>query len=1127
MNFENLLQPFHLKEIILNTHFAVQIALGVFIVLAFTFFILILLIKKKLTKEITEHEAQNQMLTRSLAREKRHRADTVSENQTFKAEQEQLNEKIRKIDFRTDMLISEVDAQIWFFNAEARIQICNRFHFHGREYIPSNAKDKTLIQLMGEAGIILHHKVEEVVERREAMLFIEDHYEEENRIRWYSIDLHPVFDQSNRIDGVLVIVYDKTDHNEQLGLINQMMDRSDSGVILAYDGMIESVNKRICTLTGYKAETLKGKPLPSVLSERSRIELSESHKQLIWNPLNLPAYETFLINSKEEKSPVIFTISEVQFNNKLTQFIVVRSIDDSDHCGRKLQDTSNILQTALDIVDYGIILSDGNNVLYQNAQFMDIWGIDKSVISNGKCDLIMKSIASKIDNSDEFLQCIQRTTGERIEHIKHEIALKDGRIVEFTSKSIDLNEDKSGVVCIFQDITESKKREIDILQAKEKAESANVSKTEFLANMSHEIRTPMNGIIGVVTLLEKTDIDQRQRRYMDVIKASADSLLSLINDILDISKIEAGYLKLEKINFDLQDVFSSTTDMLSLKAQDKNLDFYAYIKPDVPNQFYGDPNRLKQILINLGNNAVKFTQDGHVTISCRADNVKDNNYTLHFTVEDTGIGIKKDRIDKIFDSYEQAEDSTTRKYGGTGLGLAISQKLTKLMGGDIWVESEYGAGTTFHFTVNIKALDEENVEKEIEMFEKMDLRALIAIRNDINQRYITETLAFYGIHCTVINTPDLIVEGLSVYSGTNESYDILILEHFDGRCTELVNSIRNRVEIADIKIFLALSFKHSAILEGSNLGEVNEVLGLPLKRTELLNTLKRVFGLQSDVKPSRSFTKTLTNAPDSASPASDIKCKILLAEDNPVNLDIIIEILESEGHSVTPAVNGLEVVELVKTETFDVILMDIHMPEMDGIEATRTVREIEMRSGKRTPIVAMTADVIKDDKQICLDAGMDDVILKPIKIAELQQLLFRLMTKTHDAAPAPSTESLIPSQKIELVIEMDYIKESLGDNIKVIQKTFSLIAKKFPLAMREIRKAISDHDSKALHRAAHGMKGFMNYFNFPEIKKHVLDLEKAGKKNDFSDVEMIMIDFEMQMDAFIKAIKAKLTEMEK
>lgn len=291
----------------------------------------------------------------------------------------------------------------------------------------------------------------------------------------------------------------------------------------------------------------------------------------------------------------------------------------------------------------------------------------------------------------------------------------------------------------------------ELERQKKMAESASVTKTEFLANMSHEIRTPMNGILSVAKLLNKTDINQRQRRYVDIIEVSANSLLDLVNDILDISKIEAGYLKLENIKFSLNETLGAVVDILALRAEKKDIEIYSYIQPEIPQFFTGDPTRIKQILINLGNNAVKFTQEGYINIMIRVDKVDKDEMSLHFVVSDTGIGIKKDKIDKIFKSFEQEDDSTTRKFGGTGLGLTISRKLTEMMNGDIWVESEFGKGSDFHFTIKIKPHPDIMLDRLRMAFKENNVNILIGSSDIHLVQALTDYFQHYQMKCSKIS----------------------------------------------------------------------------------------------------------------------------------------------------------------------------------------------------------------------------------------------------------------------------------------------------------------------------------------------------------------------------------------
>jgi signal transduction histidine kinase/DNA-binding response OmpR family regulator len=532
-------------------------------------------------------------------------------------------------------------------------------------------------------------------------------------------------------------------------------------------------------------------------------------------------------------------------------------------------------------------------------------------------------------------------------------------------------------------------RTTELVEARDKAEAASRAKSEFLANMSHEVRTPMNGVMGMTDLVLDSDLTNEQRECLETVKSSADSLLVVINDILDFSKIEAGRLDLDPTAFDLRDQLEEITRSLSLKAHEKGLEMVCDVAAEVPEYICGDPARIRQIITNLLANAIKFTESGEVAIRVMLEAMHLDRLRLHFSVSDTGIGIQLEKQESIFEPFSQADGSTTRRYGGTGLGLTICKRLVEAMGGKIWVESAPAKGSLFHFTAMLGAATGPEPRAAATDAMLADAQVLIVDDNATNRRVLTETLTRWRMR------PVPAASGAEALSLLESAYTrglpfalVLTDVHMPGMDGfDLVERIHNAPGLAPASILMLTSGEQAGDLERCRRLGVSLYLTKPVRREDLRSAIATALSGDPRNRARRRGAAEAAASIETTPAKMPLGLRILLAEDNPVNQRVALRLLERDGHQVTIAGNGKEALQAFEMQTFDLILMDVQMPEMDGFEATAEVRARERVTGRHIPIVAMTAHAMTGDRERCLAAGMDDYLPKPIHSTDLRKLL--------------------------------------------------------------------------------------------------------------------------------------------
>jgi len=898
--------------------------------------------------------------------------------------------------------------------------------------------------------------------------------------------------------------------------LREIIEASPSGIILVNShGEIVLINSQIEKLFGYKRTELIGKAIEILVPDSVKQFHPTFRDEYLSNPSirSMGAgRDLYGVKSNGTLIPVEIGLNPLESNGK--KFVLASVVDITER--KRSQER---LKLAIEASPSGMLMVDANgNIVMVNAKIEDLFGYHREELIGFK---IEKIIPDKYKKSHPAMR-------EKFFQLPEARAMGVGRDLYGLNKNgkefpveVGLNpiSTESGQIVLASvvDITERRKIEESMRLAKEDlefrveertkelqvardlAEEASRMKSEFLANMSHEIRTPMNAVIGMCTILGKTNLDERQKQYADNIRDGANTLLTIINDILDFSKIEAGHMEVEAIDFDAVRVVESTCEMLATAARNKKLVLLAEIDENIPSKLKGDPERLRQILINLISNAIKFSNRGNIVVRTGVERIENEKAHLYFSVQDQGIGIENEHIDRLFKPFEQADGSISRRFGGTGLGLSICKRLVELMNGEIGVTSEKQSGTKFWFKIPMEI---RSINQQPFLTESLRSARVLIIEDDLYaSQILSKYVTSWGIENTCVHLAKDAIAALRQAYVEDKKFDIAIVDYMlpDKNGIELAHQILSDPAIKETKLILLTAYDMPGLGKQAIANGFKAYLTKPIRRSSLLDALCSSWGFANHLASPQTFQVEI----DSLQQPSERSELILVVEDYPINQQVAQLYLEQLGFGCHIANNGLEAVQALETQNYSLILMDCQMPDMDGYAATEKIRsdEKEKGSGVRIPIIALTAHAMGGDREKCLESGMDDYLVKPIEPEHLRSMLQKWLPETN-----------------LLYIDMVRIISRYGSASKILLDRFVQDA---PPVLNLIRSSLLIDDRQGFGQALHGLKGISTTVCAKILVSRCVEIENATYDQKWADVNNLVLSLSSDLTATLDFIKAK------
>jgi len=947
---------------------------------------------------------------------------------------------------------------------------------------------------------------------------------------WSKVSRYPLYDHEGNIVGTWGISTDITNQKkaeletkEREARFHLLAEITIEGIVIHENGLIKDVNHSLASMFGYDQNDVIGRNIIDFICPSDRAAVAES----------IAKDADRLLEIRLMKKDGTMFLAEVEGKSMGTagsklRMAAIRDITKRKQTEETLKDRELQMRSITDSAYDGILMMDPNgNISYWNTAAERILGYKSDEALGKNLHQLIAPSTYHQAHLAAFSKFLTSGEGNVIGKTLDLEAIRKDREIVPIQLSLSAVKMSSGwhAVGILRDITLQKKNEEEFKRAKVAAEEATNAKSEFLANMSHEIRTPMNAVIGFSELLKKTDMTVKQRDYINKIDASAKSLLGIINDILDFSKMEAGKLELESVDFRLDDVINNIISMNSNKASEKNIELINNIECDVPYSLVGDPLRVGQILLNLVNNAVKFTSEGHVLVEVSLVDQVDQTCHIRFSVSDTGIGLTKEQKEKLFSAFSQADTSVTRRFGGTGLGLTISKRLVEMMKGTISVESKFGVGSTFSFEIEFQIQSGEKAQQPTFKKSLQNLKVLIVDDNEVSREILREQIGAFGVDAVTVASGRAAIEEVKNHSA-QKPFDLVIMDwrmpEMDG--IEAAQAILSDKSIDHMPMAIMVSaFGREEVARKAEKIGINNFLMKPINQSLLFDTIVNLF----DMDKSGMTVQRDVETTDGAAEIRIDGARILLVEDNVINQEVATEILSSAGALVEIANNGKEAIEAIATGSYDLVLMDLQMPIMGGYEATKFIRA--NRKNQDLPIIAMTAHAMQGVDAECKAAGMNDYVSKPIDPTNLFLTIKKWVKPNLEASRIKSGTAAQKTIEETAVIYLPDdvpgvdLQEGLGrvgGNKKLYRKLLLDFAKNYTSYANQIREAISAHNDAEAKRLAHTLKGVSGNISAKEIFLLSEQVEKALIPVPPKGCNPLLDELENALRAVINALEA-------